>query len=202
MAASTLIEQSFTLLGRVQTAVERQKGFSNYLNELSCGITTTKDIVGLVRDERDLNTKGVLKAIRNVVKVVTALEGFLINLENGAMNGQARQIVHQLFKGSKEQQKLDEMKSALLAAKSDLSLYIQLAHVGLIRDASEAVVNAILVDRIDRLLQTRLGQGQGLHIATLIKQRPRNGKQSIHFTLLHKHKANLFPRRRDGSCHR
>lgn len=125
-----------------------------------------------------------------------------MDLENLTLNSQMRQIAHQLIKGSKEQQKLDEMKSALLVAKSDLSLYVQVAHVGLTRVASEAFVNAILVERIDHLLQMRLGEGKGLQIAALIKQRPRSCKQNIHFDPLHQHKANRFPSERDGSSHR
>lgn len=141
-----------------------------------------------MRDEPALNNKSVIKAIRNVINVVSALEKFLVELENLTLNSQMRQIAHQLIKGSKEQQKLDEMKSALLVAKSDLSLYVQVAHVGLTRVASEAFVNAILVERIDHLLQMRLGEGKGLQIAALIKQRPRSRKQNIHRTPFNKHK--------------
>ena len=184
-AVSTLIEQSFTLLERVQTAVERQKSNSSNLIDLSRDITSAKEIVGLVKDEAVLGTAGVAKAMGDVLRVVTNLEVFFKELEISALNSPVRQFAHQLIKGTKEQQKMDELMKGLRNAKSNLSLHIQVAHVGLTRTASQALaVDPNIVERIDKLLQKRLGEGKGLRIAALIRQRPRSCKRGLILTLI------------------
>lgn len=61
-------------------------------------------------------------------------------------------------------------------AKSDLSLHIQVANVGLTKTISDGLaVNAGLVRRVDSILQQVLGKGQGLEIAKLLGDEPTQG---------------------------
>lgn len=88
----------------------------------------------------------------------------------------ARQLLHQLAHGSKDEKTLADIMNDLGRAKSNLSLHLQVANVGLTRSVENTIVaDAEVIRRIDRLLQQVFGEGRGLQIAELLKDRPRDG---------------------------
>lgn len=92
----------------------------------------------------------------------------------------SRQLAYQLISGSKDEGNFDNIVKRMNTAKTNIILHVQVASVGLTRDAqSNIVANTAEISHLDRTLRELLGDGQGLRIASLLKDRPLNGKRLI-----------------------
>jgi hypothetical protein len=175
-AASSLLDSAIGTIKRVCKAYERQKEVLKVLNSYDDELSTMKNILQIVSDEEALQTAAVASQLKKIKGLAERLNDCLQLLEPGT-RGSMCQFTHQLVHGSAYEKALADIMDELGHAKSGLSLHIQVANVGLTQTVRDKlVVNAEVVYRVDHFLQQVLGEGQGLKIAMLLKDRPTQGK--------------------------
>lgn len=117
-----------------------------------------------------------LVKMRNLSQELLAL---LERLDSGKKSI-SRQLAHQLISGSKDEEHFDNIVKRMNTAKTNIILHVQVASVGLTRDAqSNIVANTAEISHLDRTIRDLLGDGRGLRIASLLKDQPVNGKRLI-----------------------
>jgi flagellar hook-basal body complex protein FliE len=174
-AASGLLEAAISVIKRVRKAYERQRELASVLDSYNDELVTIKGVLQIVRDEESLRTAAVASQLDGIESLARKLNMCLQALDPGA-KGFVRQFTHQLAHGSKEEKALADIMDALGHAKSDLSLHVQVANVGLIRTVGDKLVaNAEVIGRVDLVLQQVFGEGRGLKIAALLKNKHPQG---------------------------
>ncbi|KFY97525.1 hypothetical protein V498_02017 [Pseudogymnoascus sp. VKM F-4517 (FW-2822)] len=170
-AVLCLFESAFRLVEELRRANERRKDLLTVLDKHTRELTKTKNIIQTVKDEEALQTAGVAFELVEMDNITRRLVAALDALQND--KGRALQILHQLAHGSKDEDNLATIMRELSRAKSDLELRINVAHVGLTRTLQNTLIaNTTIVERVDVLVQSVLGEGRGLKIATLLQNRP------------------------------
>ncbi|KAJ4311968.1 hypothetical protein N0V94_007687 [Neodidymelliopsis sp. IMI 364377] len=168
---TSLFEQAFRILRRLRTAYERQKNLVDVLNQHEAELKSIKTIIGIIEDEKELQTDAVGMELARIKDVQTKLKDLLVFLDpntKGRMNQIARQFVH----GSADEKKLTVIMNELGTAKQTLLLRIQVAQVGVMRNMQkELVANAEVIQRIDESLREQVLNCEGLRIARLLKDR-------------------------------
>jgi hypothetical protein len=151
------------VIKRVRKAYERQRELASLLDSYKDELVTIKDVLQIVRDEESLRTAAVASQLHGIESLARKLNICLQALDPGA-RGFVRQFTHQLAHGSKDEE------------ASDLSLRVQVANVGLTRTVGDKLVaNAEVIGRVDLVLQQVFGEGRGLKIADLLKNRNTQG---------------------------
>jgi len=172
------LEAAIGLVAQVREAHERQKELSAVLDKHTLELTKTKNTIQIVQDEEALQTAAVASELVDVNKIVNRLVMVLKALRTD--KGWMSRFLHQLIHGSKDEVDLAKIMDELSRAKSNLGLRISVAHVGLTRNLQNAiVVNTAIVKRIDAVIQSVLGEGQGLKITSLIHNRPVQGAVNL-----------------------
>lgn len=137
-------------------------------------------MIGVVEEEEALRTPNVASTLVRLAGINQALQAHLREMGKSTRKSFCWGLFGQLFSGQREQDKLDEIMGELGSVKQDLSMYIQLANVGLVRGVDHTVrVNTAAVEAVNRVLHERLGLGlrltQALKWSQLFKERPKNG---------------------------
>lgn len=92
----------------------------------------------------------------------------------------SRQLAYQFISGSKDEEHFDNIVKKMNTAKTNIILHVQVASVGLTRDAqSNIIANTAEISHLDRTIRELLGDGRGLRIASLLKDQPLNSKRLI-----------------------
>jgi len=171
-AASSLLEAAIGIIGRIRKAHEQQKDLARILSGYHDELMNTKDIVRIVKDEEALQTATVVSQLVSIEALAVRFVDYLKTMDPGTKRP-LRQLAHQLMQGSKEEKAIADIMNKLGHAKSSLSLGIQIANVGLTRVVGDTLVaNIEVVHRVDLVLQKVLGEGGGLKLAELLKDRP------------------------------
>lgn len=170
--AGIVVQLSLLLValgGRINQAIEQHKGLTKELKKFRDEVDATKSIVDLVQKEPALqDAEAVHTAIQRLRTLAETLDTQIRAMSK--KRGTVRGVSHQLTHGAAEQQSLIKITDQLVRAKQNLEVHIQLAHVGLTREARDAIViNTLLVQRIDRAVQRALGSGRSLAIAAFVK---------------------------------
>jgi hypothetical protein len=134
-------------------------------------LENTKAVIQIVRDEEKLQTGAV---ISQLVRYGGSCEEGLLSFYRPWIPEAGASPVNffQLTRGSKDEKALASIMDEFGHAKTNLIVHIQVAGVGLMRTIGDKVVaNATVVNRVDSLLQQKIGEGQGLKVAELIKNR-------------------------------
>ncbi|KAI9690728.1 MAG: hypothetical protein M1820_009859 [Bogoriella megaspora] len=170
-AANNLIETAFQIIKRLRQAYERQKESAALLDSLSEEILSIGKIVSIVEDEDALQTANVSAVLIKLRMTEDNLVNWLKKADPGK-KGLMRQSLYQLVHGSKEYKILGEIKDELTRVKSDLSITIQVAHVGVTWTAKlEIVANNKIIRRVNKRLVKLFGKDGGLKIADLLEHR-------------------------------
>jgi len=178
-----VFEQCIRLSGRVRSAVERQNGLVALVDKNVEELQRTRTMINLVINEEALQTHNVDSAIARLEGVGRSLERHLQKMV--VKRGRLRGFFAQLVSGQRKQDALEHILLDLERSKHDLSMYIQLANVGLIRRVGEAqVVSVAAVDMVNRQLQAKLGSTHSLRISKLLAGRPMNRESSSHIPYL------------------
>ncbi|KAI9730889.1 MAG: hypothetical protein M1834_005607 [Cirrosporium novae-zelandiae] len=170
-AALALLESALRIIGHVRKAYRRQKNFTTVLDRHNHELKDIKTIIAVTEHEKALRTEAVTSEL---IKIKAIGQRLVDHLNTLAPQDKRimRQFTDQLINGSKNETILANVMDELSRAKSNLSLYIQVANVGLTCTVEGIfIVNAIAVSRIDSLVQQILGQGQGLEIAEFLRDR-------------------------------
>jgi flagellar hook-basal body complex protein FliE len=174
-AASGLLEAAISVIKRIRKAYEQQKEIARVLNGYNDELVTIENILQIVRDEEALRTAAVASQLDGIDVLAKRLNQCLKALDPGA-RGSVRQFTHQLAHGSQDEKALADIMNALGHATSNLSLHVQVANVGLIRTVEDQLVaNAEVISRVDNVIQQVFGEGRGLKIAALLKNRHAQG---------------------------
>lgn len=174
-AASGLLEAAISIIKRIRTAYERQKELVKILESYHDELITIESVLRIVRDEEALQTAAVASQLAIIEGLARTLRDCLQTLDPGA-KGPLHQFAHQLVQGSKDEKALTVIMNKLARARSELGLHIQVANVGLTRIFGDKLVaNTEVVRRVNFVLQQVFGEGRGLKIAMLLKNRPAQG---------------------------
>lgn len=159
--------------------MERQNGIVALVDKNMRELERTKTMIDLVVTEKALQTPNVDNAIARLDSIGRNLERDLLKMV--VKRGRLRDFFAQLVSGQRKQDALEHILLELERSKLDLSMYIQLANVGLTRGVGEAlVVSVAAVDMVNRQLQARLGSTHSLRISKLLAGRPRNREFTCH----------------------
>ncbi|PSN58670.1 hypothetical protein BS50DRAFT_580568 [Corynespora cassiicola Philippines] len=171
-AASALLESAIAIIRRIRRAQAQQKDLVKTLACHGDEVENTKAILALVEDEEALRTAKVVSEVSRMKSVAEELVTFLTSIDPGSKNT-ARQVAHQLIHGSKDEETLINIMQKLNHAKSDLSLRIQVALVGVAKTVeNKLIANTEVVKRIDEIVKEVFGDGRGLKLAELIENKP------------------------------
>jgi len=166
-----LLESAIGLVAQIREAHERQKELSAVLDRHTLELTKTKNTIQIIRDEEALQTAAVAGELVDMDKIANRLVVALKALRSD--KGWKSQFLHQLVHGAKDESDLAKIMEELSREKTNLGLRISVAHVGLTRNLQNTmVVNTAIVERIEAVIQSVLGEGQGLKIAGLVRNRP------------------------------
>jgi len=162
---------ALAIVERIRKAHERQKylapALSGYRNELR----SINEIIQIVKDEKELQTAAVVSEVVKVEAVAARLVDCLKTVDPET-RGSTRQLARQLVQGSKDEKALADVMDELSRAKSSLTLHIQAANVGLTRTVGDTILaNAKVINRMNVVLQKVFGEGRGLKLAELLKNR-------------------------------
>ncbi|RGP69895.1 hypothetical protein FLONG3_7651 [Fusarium longipes] len=167
------VETAVSLIGRLRDAYDRQTELSSVLDTYRRELISTRDILQIVRDEDALQTAAVGNELVEIENVSTKIVELLKTLTQE--KGSVRQFTHQLVHGSRDERKLSDIFEQLGRAKFNLMMRMQAAHVGLTRKLDNSIaVNTSIVERVNRLLEPVLEEGQGLKIAKFLHDRCKN----------------------------
>ncbi|SCO48099.1 uncharacterized protein FFMR_09008 [Fusarium fujikuroi] len=151
------VETAISLLGRLRQAYDRQTELSTVFNTYNRELTSTQNIIKIVRDEQALQTVAVASELQEMSTVLERLVDVL-----------------RVFNDQKSS--IRDTVEDLGRAKLNLMLRIQAAHVGLTRSLDNNIaVNTNAVERVNSLLEPVLGEGRGLHITNLLRDRHTRG---------------------------
>ncbi|KAF2184493.1 hypothetical protein K469DRAFT_634037 [Zopfia rhizophila CBS 207.26] len=171
-AASSLLEAAIGIIRRIRKALEQQKDLTKVLSSYHDELMNIKNVIQIVKDEEALQTAAVASQLVRIEDFAARLVDSLQFVDPGTKSSM-RQLAHQLVQGSKDEKALASIMDELGRAKSSLSLRIQVANVGLTRIVGNTLVaNAEVVNRVDLVLQQVFGEGRGLKLAELLKNRP------------------------------
>ncbi|KAI9687296.1 MAG: hypothetical protein M1822_002339 [Bathelium mastoideum] len=160
-SVSQLLDTAITLFKHLRQAHKRRKDLVALLNRHLDELENIQDITRIIRQEPALQTTGVNKTLIKLKKIEKALVAWLEENEPGD-KGPVRQFSHQLLHGSKNQKSLDEITNELSCLKANLSIYIQVAHVGVRQIArNTAIKNSGTVRRSEERVVRISGKGDG-----------------------------------------
>lgn len=162
--------QAFTVVEKITKAQSRLKGAGEALQRQSAQLELLKKTVQLVVDDESLQTANVATAVGQLAELVDKLQ--VIQDEAQAREGKssARRFGHELFKGDTDADNLSSVLTSLSAAKTDLSLQIQMVNVGLTQDGNDNLAVLMpLVKETNAAVEEVLGIGRGLKIATQLQ---------------------------------
>lgn len=139
----------------------------------------TESVIKVVHSQRCLETAAVTSELVKMRNLSQELLALLERLDSGKKSI-SRQLAHQLISGSKDEEHFDNIVKRMNTAKTNIILHVQVASVGLTRDAqSNIVANTAEISHLDRTIRELLGDGRGLRIASLLKDQPLNSKRLI-----------------------
>lgn len=162
-------------------ARERQIALSKVLSTHYQELNNIRQILRVVQQEKVLQVQDMVEDLEQLRLHGISLNTFLQEL--GKERGQIKQYANQFFNGKRSLEDLADMMASMGRAKANLSIKIQVVHVGLTRSVGDVVVvNCEMVEELDRKLQKLFGQGQGLRLAELLQHKKRHSKYSSSFT--------------------
>jgi len=170
-----LLETAARAVKRLRKAHERQRNLVETLDKHCLAIGNVNDIVRTVADQRELQTSPVLGELKRLHALAEKLVKCLQELGPG-QKGKARQLAHQLVRGSRDEETLADIMKDLDRAKASLTLHLQLASAGLTRSVHDTVLtSAGTIDRVDELLTKLFRESYGLKIDGLPRDVTRHG---------------------------
>ncbi|KAJ5484303.1 hypothetical protein N7453_012257 [Penicillium expansum] len=162
-----LLETSINITGRLRIAYS-----SSLLKQHHEELQRTESVIRVVHNEGFLETEAVTSELNKLKNLSQELLTLLERLDSGKKSI-PRQIAYQLANGSQDEEHLAKIVERMNTVKTNIILHVQVAGVGLTRDGQSIIAaNAAKVSQLGRTVRELLGDGQGLRIASLIKDQP------------------------------
>jgi hypothetical protein len=170
LGVAGILQTAFEIIGRIRDARDRQKDLPEVLDGHNKELASMLDIVKLIQSENALQTAAIVVELHTIQKISKNIVNVLNTLAGNTG------LPYQLFRGSKNQKKLDATMAELNSSKSSLQLKIQVACVGVQRTMEGAMIaNARVIEQINDRLQRELGKGWELRMYGLIEGQPQDG---------------------------
>ncbi|KAG5796694.1 hypothetical protein H9Q69_004269 [Fusarium xylarioides] len=179
-----LVDQSIRLVKRVRKAYHDAEDFPNVLKGHAKKLKLVQAIIRTVQDEAELQTATVTLQLNSMKDVITSINSCLKTMEDNASNPSTIQRTwHQFSHGKANEKTLSDHMTDLDDAKSNLSLVIQLAAVGLVASKDNTrvlIADTRVIERTNKALVDVFGEEGGLQLAKLIQDRqPQDNGQVI-----------------------
>lgn len=175
--AGGALEQSIKLFQWVRNAIKVPEETLKILDAHSGEVERIKNLLDLVAAEKSLQTFAVSTAAQDVGEEAEALSFNLGVLKRKSEAKRSEQIIRALFKGSDNEGEIQRVMGRLLNAKVSLVSCVLVTNVGLIRGVDNSVqINTAKLDRMNALLQERLGRNQSLELSKVVEGRTATGR--------------------------
>ncbi|KAF5230788.1 hypothetical protein FAUST_9608 [Fusarium austroamericanum] len=176
----TLLQAAISLTKKIDKSYKQQKNLPEVCDWLRRRLATIKTIVTLIQEELELQTPSVVKQLvkfeRASVRIKKTLESI-----NPLNNSPVRVFLHQVISGSEDEKRITEIIDDLEGEKSSLILVIQVAGIGLRKNALEnlAFVPNASAKRIDKFLRDKLEVKSGLKLMRIMEDRAEDGNANL-----------------------
>ena len=143
----------------IQEVRDRVRGASERIDTYNGQLQSLLGTLVLVQNERELQTPAIEEAVRIIIATEEELKSSLDALSRWCAKNKAKQYMHALTSGDRDEKTLDDILDRLDRAKADLNMRISTTHVGLsgtIRDGFSAALS--IVRRVDENVQAVLGE--------------------------------------------
>ncbi|RGP60640.1 hypothetical protein FSPOR_10520 [Fusarium sporotrichioides] len=191
-AATATIDQSLKLIRRVFTAIEIHKNGSKDLEFICNDLSSITEVIQLVQEIDEIRTKGVLISLSNMLKYAEKLDDHVQQVKNKSRTGSSfRRVTQHFMTGPEELERINKMVMELTTLKATLILQIQVAHVGLVvpndQDRREnpdctPMLDSSVLNYVNQHVEHRLGKGQGLKIAEVLRGKSPDDNGMIHLS--------------------
>ncbi|RSM17166.1 hypothetical protein CDV31_004059 [Fusarium ambrosium] len=191
-AATATIGQSLELIRRVNTTIDLYKNGNARLEYICKDLCGTIEIIELVENLDALRTKGILKALENMLKHAEELDVHVKRVKEKYGTGSPfRRVLNQFMSGPEELEYTDKMVAELTTLKATLILQIQVAHVDLFVKRGQGqegdagfthVLDSVVLHQVNQAVEQRLGKGKGLKIAEVLQDKKPDENGMIRLT--------------------
>ncbi|RKK08866.1 hypothetical protein BFJ66_g9122 [Fusarium oxysporum f. sp. cepae] len=178
-AATASIDQSLRLIRRVSTAIEIHKNGRKDLEFIFEDLSSIAQVIELVQTIEEIRTKGVLKALANMLKHAEKLHDHVQQVKKKSNTGSTfRRAAHHFMTGPEDLEHANRVVKELASLKTTLILHIQVAHVGLVVQNDQDkranpdcthMLDSSVLHEVNQVVEQRLGKGQGLKIAEVLR---------------------------------
>jgi hypothetical protein len=167
-----LLETAISITKTLHGAYKQQKDLPVVCDRLKDKLESIREIVKTVKDEQVLCTPTVITQLEKLQRRGKQVKLFLQSIHPGGKSS-FRLVLHQVFSGSDDEKKMNEIINDLEGDKTSLILAIQVVGVGLKKDHERNVtyVTTASAKRIDAILRERLKLQDGLRIMRVIEDR-------------------------------
>ncbi|KAF5592322.1 uncharacterized protein FSUBG_10217 [Fusarium subglutinans] len=168
-AATASIDQSLKLIRRVSTAIEIHKNGRKDLEFIFNDLFSIAQVIELVQTIEEIRTKGVLKALANMLKHAEKLDDHIQQVKKKSSTGSSlRRAAHHFMTGPEDLEHTTRVVNELASLKTTLILHIQVAHVGLVVQNDQDkranpgcthMLDSSLLHEVNHIVEQRLGDG-------------------------------------------
>ena len=167
-AVLAILQTSIDVADRVKYAKDK-KGLTMVINQKQKEVTSLKEIVVIVNEEKALQIKTIITEFAEIGELATKLEDLLKMIGDAGFVGK---FVH----GKDQKEVLGTLTADIVKAKSNLNIKIQSAHVGLTVPADRKfVVQTKILESVETSLKRQIDDLEGLSIWEIVKGREPSG---------------------------
>lgn len=184
-SVTQLLGQTISLIKEIQQARETVRDYPKIIEDYSKQLDDLHRTLTLVEQEKELRTSSIIEQVATLHSLVQELEVFLGQLKGWRNKTSARQYIHALASGKKDETNLARILDRLDRAKNELVTRILLTQVGLTGTLYDGFTAAWpVIERIDQNVQNVIGSR--LLIATQLEGRHEStkGKLSLRSILM------------------
>ncbi|RYP84833.1 hypothetical protein DL769_001096 [Monosporascus sp. CRB-8-3] len=136
-AVVQLLAQVIDLWQQIDMARQHVKAAPKVFNDTIAHISNLSDIIHDVEREPRLHTTQIHEQVRRIDAIVTELHQILAAMETRLRKSTLRQGLRALGRGTRDEAKLEDVLKRLESAKAELTLRINVVHVGLTGEIAE-----------------------------------------------------------------
>jgi hypothetical protein len=163
-----ILQTAIDVATKVQAARDK-KGLASVIKANRKEVESLRDIVAIVDKEKVLQTKTILEEIAEILELAKTLEDLLKLMEDASFTSR---VVH----GKNQKEELSSLTGEIAKRKSNLTMKIQGAHVGLTVSADKKfVVQMEKIESLDANLKRLINGFDGLSIVEVVKGKEPNG---------------------------
>lgn len=160
-AVVALLETAISLVKTIQTTRRSVKDLPKILSDNSTQLEGLVQSLNLVKSEPNLQTASVMWQVTTIIDVAEELRDVLGTLRKRQEKSSRRQMIHAVAAGNEDEKRIASIFSRVDSARSELTLRIVVAQVGLIGSLSSGFRVASLTlaevnDKVNSCLGTNL----------------------------------------------